>query len=90
MKFPAVVRTAARQACNRPFDSSDAREIEKAIRAFVNETPHSFPYGEGKTVATLFVANVEILAGAAPLFSMRQDAAPAGAKLREKMRQLVT
>ena len=90
MKFPAVVRAAARQACNRPPDSSDTRKIEKAIRAFVNKTPRPFPCREGKIVAALFVANVEIMARRAPFASVRQDAPLAGAELREKVRQFMT
>ena len=41
-------------------------------------------------MAALFVANPKITAGPAPFRSMRQNATPAGAKLREKMGQLMT
>ena len=41
-------------------------------------------------MATFLVANPKFAAGRAPFRSMRQDAAPPGAKLRQQMRQFVT
>jgi hypothetical protein len=90
MKFSAVVRTAARQTRNRAPDSPHARKIEKTIRALVNETPDPFMPREGEIVTTLFVANAKIVARRAPFRSVRQDAPPAGPKLREEVRQFMT
>jgi hypothetical protein len=89
MKFPAVVRTAACQTRDRASDSPRAREIEETIRALVNETPDAFMPREWEIVTTLFVADAEIMARCAPFRSVRQDAPPPGAKLREEMRQLM-
>jgi len=41
-------------------------------------------------VAAFFIADAKIAASLAPFRSMRQKAAPAGPKLREKMRELMT
>ena len=90
MKFPAIVRAAARQTCDRASDSPHPRKIEKTIRALVNETPDAFMPREGKIVTTLFVANTEIMARRAPFRTVRQNAPPAGTKLRKKMRQFMT
>ena len=45
---------------------------------------------EGKIMATIFVANAEIMARRAPFRTVWQDAPPAGTELREKMRQFMT
>jgi hypothetical protein len=90
VKFPAVVGTAACQTRDRASDSPRARKIEKTIRALVNETPDAFMPREGEIVTTLFVANAEIMARRAPFRSVRQNAPPAGAKLREEVRQFMT
>jgi len=89
MKFPAVVRTAARQTRDRASDSPHARKIEKTIRAPVNETPGAFMPREGEIVTTLFVANVEIMARRAPFRTVRQNAPPTGPKLGEEVRQFM-
>ncbi len=41
-------------------------------------------------MAAFFIANAKIAASLAPFRSMRQKATPAGPKLREKMRELMT
>jgi hypothetical protein len=45
---------------------------------------------EGEIVTTRFASDPKIGAGAPPLCSMRRDAAPAGPKLCEQMRQFMT
>ena len=44
---------------------------------------------EGEIVTTLFVANAEIMARRAPFLTVRENAPPAGTKLREKVRQFM-
>ena len=44
---------------------------------------------EGEIVTTLFVANAEIMARRTPFRTVRQNAPPAGTKLREKVRQFM-
>src|SRR3981189_1219072 len=90
MKVPAVVRAAARQTRDRASDSPHTRKIEKTIRALVNETPDAFMPREGKIVTTRFVANAEIMARRTPFRTVRQNAPPAGPKLREEVRQFMT
>ena len=90
VKFPAVVRAATRQTCDRASDSARARKIEETIRALVNETPDAFMPREGEIVTTLFVADAEIVARRAPFQTVRQDAPPASTKLREEVRQFMT
>ena len=86
VKFPVVVRTAAGQTRDRASDSPRARKIDQTIWAAINKTPDAFMPREGEIVTTLFVADAEIVARRAPFQTVRQDAPPAGTKLREKVR----
>ena len=90
VKFPAVVRAAADQTSRSALDPPDARKIGQTMRTAINETTYPFADWEGKIVTTLFVANTEIMARRAPFRTVRQNAPPAGTKLRKKMRQFMT
>jgi hypothetical protein len=83
------MRAAAHQTRNRAADPVDTGKIATATRTLVKKTPRAFYDGERQIVAALFVANPKIAASLAPFRSMRQNATPSGAKLREKMRQLM-
>ncbi len=84
------MRATARQTRNRAAKPADTGKIAAAIRTFVKKTPRAFCHGEGQIVAAFFIANAKIAASLAPFRSMRQKAAPARPKLREKMRELMT
>ena len=84
------MRATARQTRNRAANPADTSKIAAAIRTFVEKTPRAFCRGEGQIVAAFFIANAKIAASLAPFRSMRQKAALAGPKLREKMRELMT
>ena len=85
-----VIRAATCQACNRAANPADPGKIAAAIRTLVKKTPRAFPNGKGQIMAAFFIANAKIAASLAPFRSMRQNATPAGPKLREKMRELMT
>ena len=59
------------------------------MRAEIQVTARLPMDGKGQSVAARFIGDPEIGAGPAPFRSVRRDAAAAGAKLREEMRQLV-
>jgi len=84
------MRATARQTRNRAANPADTSKVTTATRTFVKKTPRAFCNGEGQIVAAFFIANAKIAASLAPFKSMRQKAAPAGPKLREEMRELMT
>ena len=90
VEFSAIMRATARQTRNRAANSARPRKIAAAVRTFVKKTPRAFCNGKGEIVAAFFIADAKIEASLAPFRSMRQNAAPAGPKLREKMRELMT
>jgi len=84
------MRAAARQTRDRAANPADPSKVAAAIWTFVKKTPRAFCDGEGQIVAAFFIAKAKIAASLAPFRSMRQKASPAGPKLREKMRELMT
>jgi hypothetical protein len=66
-----------------------AWKVALATGAGVEVTAPLAPKRERQIVTTRFVANSQIDTGPPPLHPMRRDAAAAGAKLREQVRQLM-
>jgi len=66
-----------------------ACKVALATGAGVEVTAPLAPHREWQIVTTRFAANPQIDTGPTPLDPMRRDAAAAGAKLREQVRQLM-
>jgi len=84
------MRATTRQTRNRAVNSAHTSKMAAAIRTFVKKTPRAFCNGKRQIVAACFIADAKIATSLVPFRSMRQNAAPASPKLREKMRELMT
>ena len=89
IEFAGVKSATAIEAGDRAFDAADSRKFLAATGTAIEVTPRSLLHGKRKRMATRFVRDAEIVAGAAPFRAMRRNAAASGAKLCEQMRQLV-
>jgi hypothetical protein len=84
-----IVRVATRQTRDCTPDSARTREIAPAFGTAIEKTlPANFSR-QWKAMTAFFVADLKVAASLPPLDAMRQNPAPAGARLREKMRQLM-
>ncbi len=85
-----IVRATTRQTRDGAANFANAREMALAARTLVKKSPGAFDKGEGKIVATFFIADSQIDAGLAPFFPVRGNAFSSGAKSGEQVCQLVT
>jgi hypothetical protein len=60
------MRAATGETRDGAPDFADAREIARAVRTFVEETPNAFANRKRQIVTTLFVGNSQIATGFAP------------------------
>ena len=89
IEFPAVMRAATGQACDRAPYAARPRKIALAIWTFVQVAPHAFTDGKRQIMAALLVRYAEIATGKTPLMSMCENSATTRAKLGKNMRQFV-
>ena len=89
IEFSAIEFPAAFETGDRALDAPNPWKFLAATRTTIEEAPRALFHGKGQGVATRFVCDAEIAAGAAPFRAMRRDAPASGAELREQMRQLM-
>jgi hypothetical protein len=71
VKFAAIVRAAAYQACDRAPDPAHPWKRARTIRTFVDKSSGAFADWERQIVTTDFVADPQITTSVAPLWAMR-------------------
>lgn len=86
----AIMSAATGEAGGGAAQRPGAGEIAPAMRTRVNIAAFLVTNRERETVAAWFARDSEIGAGAAPLRPVRCNPAPPGARLGQKVRQLVT
>jgi hypothetical protein len=83
------MRAAAGQARDGTAYSTDARKFLAAIWAPINEARHVLPNRKRETMTALFSIDSKIATRLSPLLAMRENPAPTGTKLSEKMGQFM-
>jgi len=80
---------AAGKAGDCAAHAADSGELLTTIRTAIDESRGVSSRRKGQIVTALLVGNFQVAAGLPPLVSMWRDPSPAGAKLRQDMRQLM-
>src|SRR5262249_10519887 len=83
------MRAATGETRNGAFYSTHSRKVALTIWTPVQVAPSGFADGERKIMTALLVRDSQIAASSAPLVSMRQNSATAGAKLGKNMSQFM-
>ena len=83
------MRSAAGKACDGTACAVDARKFLAAIWAPINEARHVSPNRKREIMTAPFSLDSKIATRLSPLFAMREDPAPTGTKLSEKMGQFM-
>src|SRR5205085_11279501 len=86
----ANVGEATGQAHHRAANTPNPRELAPATRAVVGIRSRASPNRKGKAMASLFVADSEIDARAAPFRAVWPDPLSPSSKLRQQMGELMT
>lgn len=89
IELAAIELTATSQTGDTATQTTDARKIRRANRATIKEPTRATSHRKRQRMATLLVADAEIVTGLPPFTPVRRNPATTGAKLREQMRELV-
>ena len=83
------MRAAAGQARDGTAYAADARKFLAAIWAPINEARHVSPNRKREIMTAPFSLDSKIATRLSPLLAMRENPAPTGTKLSEKMGQFM-